>query len=314
MKGNSETNKALKARSVAMFLIVSMFFAGSTNVAGWHKTPSPDEVDEVMKAASSALPALDAVESTLNAGATIALLADISKSYSELEKSLEAEFAKLMRETRENTNDLENKINEIDRQIELLKTQLAKLKALQQTIDDLLPKFMDAFATDQNAKKTRSCMQKIASDRELAVRILSAIKANLNNASGLSRFLNNELPGSNVVVSEVSDRNGLLVRFRIGTLDHCISTKANCLSKSYSVARNTTIKPAPNPITDHMRNLTLKMSNVSQLINSIKNVRERKDETQKAIVAADEQTDQAISSLVSALKAINEIRIITSIR
>lgn len=75
----------------------------------------------------------------------------------------------------------------------------------------------------------------ISQDRTHAKKLLDAISA--RNRQAIEEMLKRDVPGSDVVVTDVKEDNGAFVNVRIGNLTHCLSTSAQCSRRLSTTGR-----------------------------------------------------------------------------
>jgi hypothetical protein len=92
-----------------------------------------------------------------------------------------------------------------------------------------------AAAAAAEAAKAAAALKPISSDRSKAAALLAAILNNRGNPVGLSPALRSITGVAEVDVREVREADGLIVLFRLGRLEHCLSTRLQCGRKQYSV-------------------------------------------------------------------------------
>jgi hypothetical protein len=112
---------------------------------------------------------------------------------------------------------------------------LAIVDSIQPQLREGKEKAGTARTRRDDARKASTVLAKVSSDRDQAARVLAAALSNVNNASTLGQTLNNEFPGSAIIVRDVRDLSGILVTFQIGTLTHCFSPKLQCGGRGYSI-------------------------------------------------------------------------------
>lgn len=77
------------------------------------------------------------------------VIADINRMYDNLEQALQLEYAKLVRENKRKTSELNDKIKQIGQQVEQLKDQVRKLEAVLAKMEELMPKMMKEIGSDR---------------------------------------------------------------------------------------------------------------------------------------------------------------------
>ena len=87
------------------------------------------------------------------AGAQPNVVSDVTASYDRMEQSIEIEFAKLKKQTKNDIDALDDKIKEMDRQIAALKDQANKIEKVAQKLEDLLPKIMAGIGSDSSGMR-----------------------------------------------------------------------------------------------------------------------------------------------------------------
>jgi septal ring factor EnvC (AmiA/AmiB activator) len=82
------------------------------------------------------------------AGGQAAMLADVEKTFDQLEKNVDLEYAKLTQEVKKNIDALNAKIKEHEKKIEELKRTAEKIQIIEQKLGELLPKVVGAVGSD----------------------------------------------------------------------------------------------------------------------------------------------------------------------
>jgi hypothetical protein len=75
----------------------------------------------------------------------------------------------------------------------------------------------------------------LSQDKAHATRLLEAARA--RNRTAIGEMLRRDVPGSNVVVQDVKEENGIFLNARISNFTYCLSTSGQCSGKQVTFAR-----------------------------------------------------------------------------
>lgn len=90
-------------------------------------------------------------DTTKKRGATTisSVITEINQMYDNMEKSIELEYAKLVKENKTKTDELNAKIKEMDQQVEKLKAQAKKIEEVSAKMQALMQKMMKGIGNDR---------------------------------------------------------------------------------------------------------------------------------------------------------------------
>jgi septal ring factor EnvC (AmiA/AmiB activator) len=74
--------------------------------------------------------------------------ADVQGRFDALERATEQEYSKLIKEARDQQSAIEDKLRQIDRQVETLKNEVRRIELLQKKIEEVLPKILAFVGSD----------------------------------------------------------------------------------------------------------------------------------------------------------------------
>jgi hypothetical protein len=81
----------------------------------------------------------------------------------------------------------------------------------------------------------RDILIHLSQDRAHANRLLEAIRA--RNSFAIAEMLKRDVPGSNVVVQNAKEENGVFLTARISNYTYCLSTANQCAGKALTFSR-----------------------------------------------------------------------------
>lgn len=278
-----------------------------------------DQMDDLLRASSASIEALNAFVS--ESAKRIQENNRVARELSEQSKSIAAQSENLIGQLKDDIVDLNEKINAIEQQIRQLKQLGQKLETVQGKIATLLPKLQDALGQDESVDESRQVLAAISQDRTKAAKLIQAIEENKSAAVG--NLLAQGGRGPEVEVREVKSAGGAMIVFRVGSLTHCLSTKAQCGGKSSSLTKAAgggapkaaeAIKPLKDSLAAVSKQATIRDKAIERFLSAVEPVDDLKDLSQDLAVelqrlatqVAEAQTasSQAHQAMAAALEAI----------
>lgn len=168
-------------RPIPAFTFIGFFLAASA--AAGPVTPTATPAPGTARPGDGQAPiAADSVGSRpVKAAGTPALLQDVANSYNQMEQSIEAQYAKLLREARDQKSSVEEKIKDIDRQVAALKEQAKKIEQVAEKMAQINAQ-IDALNENGRALRAQIAaldaeIAKLERDRQKALADLRAQRA-----------------------------------------------------------------------------------------------------------------------------------------